>query len=91
MFAVRRLFHLKAATGAERLWTSWPPTDVLTGVSAITASYNHTCALTDTGGVRCWGHNPEGQLGDGTTTDIATPASDVLTGAQAISAGNGRT
>jgi alpha-tubulin suppressor-like RCC1 family protein len=41
-----------------------------------------------TGGVRCWGDNRDGQLGDGTTTSRSTPpASDVLTGVQAIAMG----
>jgi len=63
--------------------------DVLTGVQAIAADGGHTCALMDTGGVRCWGENDYGQLGDGTTTDNSTPpTSDVLTGVQAIAAGN---
>ena len=37
-----------------------------TGVQALDAGARHTCAVLAAGGIRCWGLNYAGQLGDGT-------------------------
>ena len=47
------------------------------GVTSLTAGGNHTCALLSTGRAKCWGANSDGQLGDGTNTPRAVPATVV--------------
>jgi alpha-tubulin suppressor-like RCC1 family protein len=58
-------------------------------VTQLATGNSYTCALLDTGNVRCWGANNSGQLGYGNTEDIGddeTPASagDVNLGKTAI-------
>jgi alpha-tubulin suppressor-like RCC1 family protein len=63
----------------------------------IAAGGNHTCALTEAGGVLCWGYNYYGQLGDGTSgeyDDISTTpvqVSGLQSGVTALAAGYNHT
>jgi alpha-tubulin suppressor-like RCC1 family protein len=53
-------------------------------VTAITAGFAQTCALSSTGAAYCWGGGGAGQLGDGSTggsrVPVAVTASGVLSG-----------
>jgi alpha-tubulin suppressor-like RCC1 family protein len=59
-------------------------TNMLTGVIAIAAGRNHTCAIVD-GAALCWGQDDQGQLGNGSVgeDDFTTPQA-VVRGNQAM-------
>jgi cysteine-rich repeat protein len=55
--------------GPGEMGDNLPAVDLGTGKTAvaITAGYDHTCALLNDGSVKCWGYNGSGQLGRGDT------------------------
>ena len=84
------LFYLLGACGNSHAQALVP----LTGIIQIAAGYTHNCALTGTGGVKCWGGNTRGGLGDNSTTTrlvpvdvLAGPGLPPLSGVSAIGAG----
>ena len=79
--------------------TSASDTSPLSGIDAISASIDHTCALTTGGNVKCWGKGAYGKLGNrqintsNTPVDVHTSLSDSssLSGIAAISTGTNHT
>jgi len=62
----------------------------LSGIIAVSSFVSSNCALDGLGAVKCWGGNPNGELGNGTTTLSYIPVSvSGLSGATAISMGIG--
>jgi len=69
------------------------PVADLTDVVSISCGLSHSCAVTGSGAVTCWGANDSGQLGDGTTTDRMAPIipAGLGSGVKAVAAGEAHT
>ncbi|PKO19257.1 MAG: RCC1 repeat-containing protein [Chloroflexi bacterium HGW-Chloroflexi-10] len=62
------------------------------GVIALSAGVNYTCALLDGGEIKCWGENEFGMLGDGTTIAATVPVFvDGIQNAISVGAGGAHT
>ncbi|MFH1435563.1 MAG: hypothetical protein ABIJ56_07575 [Pseudomonadota bacterium] len=64
-------------------------TGIIGGATALTAGGEFTCAILAMGGLRCWGKNSQGQLGDSSVISKLTPTdvSGMSSGVTAVSAG----
>ena len=86
----------KGSLGDDSTTQRLMPVDVVglaSGIAAVAAGTSHTCALTTAGGVKCWGSNVFGALGDGSNTQRLVPV-DVIglaSGVVAITAGGHHT
>jgi len=77
--------RILASTSNGNVWSkeydiqsySWPTAfsqvSGLSGITAVSAGYNHSLALDDLGRVWSWGENSSGQLGNDTTTSSSVP------------------
>lgn len=61
----------------------------ISGVLTIDSGYYHNCALNSSGGIKCWGYNAYGQLGNGTNVDsvISVNVYGMSTGVASIALG----
>ena len=88
-----RFGQLGIGLGILETYSSSTPAPVkgLKNATAITAGYNHSCALRQDGSVSCWGHNKNGQIGQSEsheTSEIRAPFEvPGITDATAIAAG----
>src|SRR5256712_1500177 len=78
---------VSACKGSESVVVP-PPVDA--AFASVSAGLLHTCGVTVTNHMYCWGWNRDGEIGDGSTTDrvYAMAVSDVLT-FSTIGAGGG--
>lgn len=81
--------------GNNSTTSSRSPTSVYglsSGVKAVAAGNNSTCALMESGGVKCWGLNDQGQLGNNSTANSSVPVNvvDLDTGVVSIAASKGQ-
>ncbi len=63
--------------------SSWADVSLPAAAVQVTAGTNHSCALLDTGGLRCWGQGSSGQNGGGGAPSTNTTPVEVNLGADA--------
>jgi alpha-tubulin suppressor-like RCC1 family protein len=70
-----------------------PPPPPLQPGASIASGANHSCAITSAGGLKCWGGNTNGKLGDGTAVDRKAPVkvTGLSSGVKAVGTGNNHT
>jgi alpha-tubulin suppressor-like RCC1 family protein len=73
--------HATADSPSHYRFTS-DPSSSLSGYSAVAIALGqyHTCVIVSGGGVKCWGYNGYGQLGNGDTSTQYYPADVSLGG-----------
>ena len=89
-------YNSSGQLGNNSTTQSLVPVDVVgltSGVMSITRGTSHTCAVTTSGGAKCWGYNSSGQLGNNSTTNSSVPVDVVglTSGVMSITGGSSHT
>ena len=89
-------YDAEGQLGNDSSFSAQPaPVDVVgLGAPVVSASASsHTCAVLSTGGLKCWGPNAGGRLGDGTVSNQPTPVAvqGLTVGVTGVSAGPSHT
>ena len=74
--------------GDNELPSTLSPLSLGESIRQVAAGNNFTCALTESGKVKCWGDNIHGQLGLSHTNDIGDDASETSSTFTAINLGS---
>ncbi len=61
------------STSTTATTSAAPPVGLASNVAYFGAGFDHACSVMSSGGVKCWGNNANGELGNGTTTSSSTP------------------
>jgi alpha-tubulin suppressor-like RCC1 family protein len=80
-------YGLKGELGNGISVISYVPVQVTAlggNVAAVSAGWSHTCARKTDNTLWCWGDNPEGELGNGTTTGSMTPVQVTALGGNVV-------
>jgi len=79
--------------GAGEMGASLPAVNLGTGRTAValSAGFDHVCALLDNGSVKCWGRNHHGQLGQGDVADRGDAPGEMGDSLPVVPLGTGRT
>ena len=78
--------------GPNEMGVNLPTVNLGTGKTpvAISAGYNHTCAILNDGSLKCWGSNASGQLGLGDTNNRGDQPNEMGDNLPAVDLGTGK-